>query len=75
MTTVSIDTAQANLPDLIRQLVPGEEVIVTEDGKPVARILPATAPPLERKLGALQGTVLFMAQDFDAPLEDFREYM
>ncbi|MCU0427795.1 MAG: DUF2281 domain-containing protein [Candidatus Kapabacteria bacterium] len=26
-------------------------------------------------LGLLRGVVLYMADDFDAPLEDFREYM
>ncbi len=29
----------------------------------------------KRKLGTLKGTVLFMAADFDAPLEEFKEYM
>ena len=29
-----------------------------------------TRPP-----GSLRGTVKYMAPDFDAPLEDFREYM
>jgi hypothetical protein len=30
-------------------------------------------PP--RQPGTLKGTVLYMAPDFDAPLEDFKEYM
>jgi uncharacterized protein DUF2281 len=30
---------------------------------------------ITRKLGTLKGTVLYMAPDFDAPLEDFKEYM
>jgi hypothetical protein len=28
-----------------------------------------------RRPGTLKGTVKYMAHDFDAPLEDFREYM
>jgi hypothetical protein len=28
-----------------------------------------------RRPGALKGTLLYMAPDFDAPLEDFKEYM
>ena len=28
-----------------------------------------------RRPGTLKGTVRYMAPDFDAPLEDFREYM
>jgi hypothetical protein len=32
-------------------------------------------PPPGRRLGTLKGTVGDMAPDFDAPLEDFREFM
>ena len=28
-----------------------------------------------RRAGTLRGTVKYMAPDFDAPLDDFREYM
>jgi hypothetical protein len=34
---------------------------------------PPPRPP--RRLGTLRGTVRHMAPDFDAPLEDFKEYM
>ena len=78
MTFVTMEEAQANLPELIQKLAVGEEVVITENDQPVARLL-ASAPVLAlkktRKLGTLQGTVLFMASDFDAPLDDFKEYM
>lgn len=31
--------------------------------------------PESRKLGTLQGTVEYLAPDFDAPLDDFQDYM
>lgn len=74
MTSLPIHQVQAQLPELIHQLAPGDEVVITENDQPVARIL----PPLGRrspKLGSLSGTVLYMAPDFDAPLEEFKEYM
>jgi prevent-host-death family protein len=77
MTTISIIDAQTRLAELINGLSPGEEVIITENERPVARLLPAASQP-ERKspqLGTLKGTVLYMAPDFDAPLDDFKEYM
>jgi len=78
MTFVTMEEAQANLPELIQKLAVGEEVVITENDQPVARLL-ASAPVLTlkktRKLGTLQGTVLFMASDFDAPLDDLKEYM
>jgi hypothetical protein len=32
-------------------------------------------PHASRRAGTLRGTVKYMAPDFDAPLDDFREYM
>ena len=77
MTTVSIQEAQAKLPELIHDLAPGEEVVITENDQPVARLTPPRKAPQRppRRPGTLRGTVLYMAPDFDAPLEDFKEYM
>jgi antitoxin (DNA-binding transcriptional repressor) of toxin-antitoxin stability system len=76
MTTITIQEAQTRLSELIHRLTPGEEVIITENDQPVAR-LTLTAPPERkpRQPGTLRGTVLYMAPDFDAPLDDFKEYM
>jgi antitoxin (DNA-binding transcriptional repressor) of toxin-antitoxin stability system len=78
MATVTIQEAQAKLPDLIHKLGPGEEVVITENDQAVARLVPTIAVLQQKKprqLGTLKGTVLYMAPDFDAPLEDFKEYM
>jgi prevent-host-death family protein len=76
MTTVSIQEAQAKLSELIHRLTPEEEVVITENDQPVARLVPVVEKQrAPRRLGTLRGTVLYMAPDFDAPLEDFREYM
>jgi prevent-host-death family protein len=75
MSTVSVREAQARLSELIRKLKPDDEVVITENDEPVARLLPASARPKKRTLGSLRGTVTHMAADFDAPLHEFREYM
>ncbi|HEX4132825.1 MAG TPA: type II toxin-antitoxin system prevent-host-death family antitoxin [Pirellulales bacterium] len=75
MTTISIQEAQAKLPELIHRMLPGDELLITENNQPIARLVPATAVRPQRKLGTMRGTVLFTAPDFDAPLEDFKEYM
>jgi len=74
---VSLQEAQANLPELVRSLAPGEEVLIVDNDRPVARLLPAAGRPERppRRPGTLRGTVIHMAADFDAPLEDFKEYM
>lgn len=75
MTSLSIQEAQ--LPDLVHGLTFGDEVVILENDHPVARIVPAAGQPQRppRRPGTLRGTVLYMASDFDAPLEDFKEYM
>ncbi len=76
MPTITVEEAQAQLPKLIEQLHPGEEIIITRDQKPVARLFGEPKPERPpRRLGTMKGTVLYMAPDFDAPLEDFKEYM
>jgi len=76
VSTITIQEAQARLTELIRQLNPGDEVVITEGDRPVARLTTAPLPePRPRRLGTLRGTVLRMAPDFDEPLDDFRESM
>ncbi|MGA2498595.1 MAG: type II toxin-antitoxin system prevent-host-death family antitoxin [Tepidisphaeraceae bacterium] len=76
MPVVTIQEAKISLSELIHCLAPGDDVVITEDNRPVARLV-ATAQeptPVRRQLGTLRETVLYVAPDFDAPLEDFAEY-
>lgn len=74
MATVTLEEAQAHLADLIDKLQPGEEVLITRDAEPVAKLVGAMASS-PRQPGLLKDKILYMAEDFDAPLEDFKEYM
>jgi antitoxin (DNA-binding transcriptional repressor) of toxin-antitoxin stability system len=75
MPTIPIEEAQTRLAELIAQLRPGEEMILTRDQKPLARLIREAPPeePPRRQLGTLQGSGRYLAPDFDAPLEEFRE--
>lgn len=75
MTTISIEEARANLSELIHRLGPDDEIVITEDDRPVARLTAASQPTAPLPPGFLRGTVLYMAPDFDEPLDDFKEYM
>ncbi|MBI5442723.1 MAG: type II toxin-antitoxin system prevent-host-death family antitoxin [Deltaproteobacteria bacterium] len=76
MTSVTLQEAQARLPDIIRTMTPGEEVVILRDNEPVASLVArgvhASQP---REPGSEKDAVLFMAEDFDAPLDEFRDYM
>ncbi len=74
-TTISVEAAQATLKDLIHQLTPGSEIIITEDSRPVAKLVSEAAmqPKPRPTPGLGRGSIVSMAPDFDAPLEEFRE--
>jgi antitoxin (DNA-binding transcriptional repressor) of toxin-antitoxin stability system len=74
--TVTLEQARAELAELIHQLTPGEEVVITENEKPVARLVaePQPAPPPRREPGLWKGKLTILSDD-DEHLKDFEECM
>ncbi len=70
MTQLDITQAKSNLLKLLDLAIKGEEIVITQDDKPVAKISPCQRP---LKRGSAKGKV-WMSDDFDEPLEDFKEY-
>ncbi|MBK9248851.1 MAG: type II toxin-antitoxin system prevent-host-death family antitoxin [Ignavibacteria bacterium] len=100
--TLTIAEAKQKLEELITSL-DGNDVILTSNGVPMAKILPITLPntylqientdrskilhamqaedstqkstaQLVRKAGSSEGLIIYMADDFDAPLDEFKDY-
>jgi antitoxin (DNA-binding transcriptional repressor) of toxin-antitoxin stability system len=75
MVTATIQEAQIHLSSLIAQLKPGEELVIIERNRPVARLVAERGEePRQRKLGGGIGK-LRIIEDDDSHLEDFKEYM
>ena len=74
MQQVTVDEAKAHLIDLIDAAVAGEEVLITRDGGLSVQLVPHVIRPCKRKFGSAKG-LISMSPDFDAPLEEFKEYM
>lgn len=70
---ISIEDASAQLGGLIRDLGPHDEIVLTENDKPVARIVPDSSPK-KRTPGVWKGMLTIVSED-DEHLEDFRDYM
>jgi prevent-host-death family protein len=66
--TYNVREAKANLPRLLEEVASGAEVIIAEEGKPLARIS-RIDENLGIRFGVLKGRVS-MSEDFDAPLPD-----
>jgi antitoxin (DNA-binding transcriptional repressor) of toxin-antitoxin stability system len=75
MSTVSIDKAQAQLRELISGLQPQEEILIVDNGQPVAKLTRSERTSWPCKAGSAKDKPIWIAPDFDAPLEEFREYM
>ena len=76
MGSLTVQEAQATLSELIHNLQPGDEVVITENDQPVARLVSTGhRARIPRRPGTLRGTVQYMAPDFNEPLDDFKEYM
>ena len=77
MSTVTVEEAQARLKELIHHLAPGEEVVIVENQKPVATLVGKRDVPAKLSRpgpGLCKSAIVYMAPDFDAPLDDMREY-
>ncbi|NLX98027.1 MAG: hypothetical protein GXY83_17840 [Rhodopirellula sp.] len=77
MTSVSFQEAQANLAVLIHNLKPGDEIVITENNQPVARLVGELLKPpsgLRPPPGLGKGFITINSDD-DEHLRDFEEYM
>jgi antitoxin (DNA-binding transcriptional repressor) of toxin-antitoxin stability system len=74
MVTVTVQEAQAKLPDLIHNLTPGDEVVITENNLPVAKLVASPAHQIRPQPGRGKGMLTILVED-DEHLEHFKEYM
>jgi antitoxin (DNA-binding transcriptional repressor) of toxin-antitoxin stability system len=75
MANVTLAEAQAHLPQIIEQLQPGEVITITDNGHPLAQVKKTERTSWPCKAGSYRKAEFWMAPDFDAPLDDFKEYM
>ncbi len=54
---VNIYAAKTQLSSLVRRAAGGEEIVITRNGEPVARLTPIGQPGKKRKLGRLRDKI------------------
>ena len=64
---VSLHDARAQLHRLVERAVAGEEIIITRNGRPAARLVSYAPLQQRRVFGRMRGRIR-VAEDFDAPL-------
>jgi prevent-host-death family protein len=68
MTVIELKDIGSDVNSFLARVRAGEEVVVSDAGQPIARVVPVH-PPGAREFGYFKGQV-WMAEDFDAPLPD-----
>ena len=74
MTFITIEDAQARLPELIHNLTPGEELVITENSREIAKLVVQPGAHVRPIPGRGKGTLIILADD-DEHLDHFREYV
>jgi len=74
MQTIDVNQAMKHLSELIDKTIRGDEVIITKGGRPIAKLVAVTRSKKQRQFGSAK-ELIKISDDFDKPLEDFREYM
>ena len=72
---MNISIKDATLDDLVRRVEAGEQIILTRDGKPFAKVEPtAPKPDRIRLLGAMKDQI-WISDDFDILGAEWDEYI
>jgi prevent-host-death family protein len=74
MLTLTIEEAQAKLSELIERLAPGEEVVLTRNSRPVAKLVAQPADAPRAICGRGRGKFVVVSEDAEH-LQSFEEQM
>jgi antitoxin (DNA-binding transcriptional repressor) of toxin-antitoxin stability system len=72
---IGIFDSKTRMSELIQQVLRGERFYITKRGKRVAELRPVEEEKKPLIRGCAKNTEYRMAEDFDAPLDDMKEYM
>lgn len=75
MSRLELSEAQDRLTEILEQMHPGESLLLQRHGMPVATLIRTPEKLWPCKAGSAKHREHWMAPDFDAPLEEFSEYM
>jgi len=73
---VNVHDAKTHLSRLLERVERGERIIIARAGTPVAILSPYEPSPGERpRVPGRDRGLIWMSDDFDAPLPEFEEYL
>jgi antitoxin (DNA-binding transcriptional repressor) of toxin-antitoxin stability system len=74
MVQVTRDEAKEQLPELLEAALRGEAVYINVSAQHAVQLIPVPIGQGKPQFGSARG-MIWIAEDFDAPLDEFRDYM
>ena len=62
------------MAELIQRMAPGDEIIITQNQQPVAKLVSQSKPLQRREPGRCKGMITLLVED-EEHLEGFKDYM
>lgn len=67
--TINLDKVEKQLAELLAIVEHNGEVVIAQNGKPLARLEPIT-PKKKKRIAGLNRGMIWTSEDFDEPLPD-----
>lgn len=74
MQQIELADVPSQLAQLLERALQGEEVVITQSDRPILKLVRIAPGKPRRQRGSAKG-LLKLADDFEAPLEDFQAYI
>ena len=74
METIDINQALPQIKKLLEIASTGEEIIITENNQPMVKLVSIKKDKKRPSLFGSDKDIISISDDFDEPLEDFKDY-
>ncbi len=68
--TVNLDKVEKQLAELLAIVEHNGEIVIAENGKPLARLESVMPPKKKKRIAGLNRGMIWTSEDFDEPLPD-----
>ena len=74
MHQIELKEENLELVNLVKAAMRGEEIVIKKDEELLVKLIPEKTKKMGRKAGSAKGMIT-TSEDFNEPLEDFKEYI
>jgi prevent-host-death family protein len=75
MQTLDINFAVSKIKEILEIAATGEEIIITQNNQPMVKLVSIESTKKRSPLFGSDRNIISISDDFDEPLEDFKDYV